>query len=158
MNIRTLPDSQLQAWTPTPPQMPLLKIGELADQTGIAVGTIRYYEGLGLIAPDHRSQSGYRYYTQSAIQRLQFIKKAQLLQFSLTEIQQILSTRHRGDPACPVVKDLLDRKIVELEIQLQRMAILKLELETYRDRWVDRPFDNPQGKELCSLIEEVATH
>ncbi|MES1024806.1 heavy metal-responsive transcriptional regulator [Gloeocapsa sp. BRSZ] len=136
----------------------LLKIGELAEQSDVAVGTIRYYETLGLIEPTHRSESGYRYYTTDAIKRVQFIKKAQSLQFSLSEIQQILGVRHQGDPACPLVRDLLNRKIAELDAQLDRIKTLKVELEIYRDRWADRPFDDPYSQELCSMIEEVAEH
>ncbi|PSB13360.1 heavy metal-responsive transcriptional regulator [filamentous cyanobacterium CCP1] len=136
----------------------LLKIGELAEQTDVAVGTIRYYETLELIEPTHRSESGYRYYTADAVKRVQFIKKAQSLQFSLSEIQQILGVRHQGDPACPLVRDLLDRKIAELDVQLDRIKMLKVELEAYRDRWTDRPLDDPDSQELCSLIEEVAEH
>jgi DNA-binding transcriptional MerR regulator len=136
----------------------LLKIGELAEQTDVAVGTIRYYETLELIEPIHRSESGYRYYTADAVKRVQFIKKAQFLQFSLSEIQQILGVRHQGAPACPLVRDLLNRKIAELDAQLDRIKMLKVELEAYRDRWSDRPLDNPASQELCSLIEEVAGH
>ncbi len=136
----------------------LLKIGELAEQTDVAVGTIRYYETLELIEPTHRSESGYRYYAPDAVRRVQFIKKAQSLQFSLSEIQQILGVRHQGAPACPLVRDLLNRKIAELDAQLDRIKMLKVELEAYRDRWSDRPLDNPASQELCSLIEEVAGH
>ena len=53
----------------------LLKIGELAEQTKVAVATIRYYETLGLVEPAHRSESGYRYYTSDPINRVQFIKR-----------------------------------------------------------------------------------
>lgn len=133
----------------------LLKIGELAEQADVAVGTIRYYESLGLVEPVRRSESGYRYYAIDAVKRVQFIRKAQSLQFSLSEIQQILGVRRQGDPACPLVRNLLNQKIAELEEQLHRMATLKTELEAYRDRWVDKPLDDPCGQELCSLIEEV---
>jgi DNA-binding transcriptional MerR regulator len=134
----------------------LLKIGELAAQTQVAVATIRYYETLGLLAPTTRADSGYRYYDDEAVQRLQFIKKAQSLQFSLSEIQQILKVRYQGCPACPVVRELLDRKIDHLNEQICLMQSLKGELETYRTRWADRPLDDPDSRELCSLIEEVA--
>ena len=134
----------------------LLKIGELAEQTGVAVGTIRYYETLGLLVPVQRRESGYRSYDNKAIERLRFIKKAQSLQFSLLEIQQVLGVRSQGDPACPLVRDLLKQKIAHLEEQIYRMKTLKQELEAYRERWADRPLDNPCSKELCSLIEEVA--
>lgn len=134
----------------------LLKIGELADQAEVAVGTIRYYESLGLLEPAQWSESGYRYYTPDTIERVQFIKKAQSLQFSLAEIQQILGVRRQGDPACPLVRDLLNQKIAELEEHIDRMTVLKRDLEVYRDRWSDRPLDDPCSQELCSLIEEVA--
>lgn len=92
----------------------LLKIGELAEQTSVAVGTIRYYESLGLVEPVHRSESGYRYYAIGAVKRVQFIRKAQSLQFSLSEIQQVLGVRGQGDPACFLVRSLLDQKIAEV--------------------------------------------
>lgn len=137
------------------PQLKLLRIGELAEQTDIAVGTIRYYESLGLLEPAQRSKSGYRYYTVDAIKRVQFIKKAQLLHFSLSDIQQILNVRSQGVHACPLVRDLLNRKISDLDEQLHRISTLKTELEAYRNRWADRPLDDPCSQELCSMIEEV---
>ena len=136
----------------------LLKIGELAEQTKVAVATIRYYETLGLVEPAHRSESGYRYYTGDTINRVQFIKKAQSLQFSLAEIQQVLGVRRQGNPACPLVRDLLNQKIAQIEEQLYRMKSLKAQLEAYRNHWTDRPLDDPCSQELCSLIEEVAEH
>lgn len=139
-------------------QNKLLKIGQLALQADVAVGTIRYYETLGLLSPAFRSESGYRYYNSEAIERLQFIKKAQSLQFSLSEIQQVLEVRHQGNPACPLVRDLLNQKIADLKEQIYQMTMLKKELEVYRNRWTDKPLDDPCSKELCSLIEEVACH
>lgn len=137
-------------------QVKLLKIGELAEQADVAVGTIRYYESLGLVEPVHRSESGYRYYATNAVKRVQFIRKAQSLQFSLSEIQQILGVRRQGDPACPLVRSVLNQKIADLEQQLYQITTLKTELEAYRDCWADRPLDDPYNQELCSMIEEVA--
>ncbi|WP_337884447.1 heavy metal-responsive transcriptional regulator [Fischerella thermalis] len=134
----------------------LLKIGELAQQTDVAVGTIRYYETLGLLEPVYRSESGYRYYDSDAIKRVKFIKKAQSLQFSLSEIQQVLGVRDRGNPACPLVRDLLNQKIAHLENQIYQMQTLKAELEAYREQWEDKPLDDPYSQKLCSLIEQVA--
>ena len=133
----------------------LLKIGELAKQTGVAVGTLRYYESLGLLEPALRSSSGYRYYTADAARQVQFIKKAQRLNFSLQEIQQILSSRRQGITACPLVQDLLSRKIHFLEEEIQRMSAFKAELEAYKKLWTNRALDNPDGEQLCSLIEGV---
>jgi DNA-binding transcriptional MerR regulator len=137
-------------------QTHLLKIGQVAEQTGVAVGTLRYYENLGLLAPDQRSESGYRYYTPEAVRQVRFIKKAQTLQFSLADIQKILGVRHQGQTACPLVRDLLQQKISELNTHIQQMQHLKAQLEDYQTRWASYPDDPPHHAELCSLIEEVA--
>lgn len=134
----------------------LLKIGEVAKQTDVGVGTIRYYESLGLIAPVERNDNGYRYYDEESVERLQFIRKAQSLQFSLAEIHQILGVRAHGSPVCSLVRDLLKQKIADLEEQIERMNEMKRELETYQSRWESRPLDNPCSQEVCSMIEEVA--
>lgn len=137
-------------------QKKLLKIGEVAKQTDVGVSTIRYYESLGLLAPVERNDNGYRYYDEESVERLQFIRKAQSLQFSLTEIHQVLGVRAHGSPVCPLVRDLLKQKIANLEEQIERMNEMKQELETYRSRWQSRPLDNPCSQEVCSMIEEVA--
>ena len=134
----------------------LLKIGKLAKQTGVAVGTLRYYESLGLLEPALRSSSGYRYYTADAARQVQFIKKAQRLNFSLQEIQQILVSHRQGVAVCPLVQDLLSRKIHFIEEEIQRMSTFKAELETYKKFcWTTRASDHPDSEELCSLIEGV---
>ncbi len=137
-------------------QNKLLKIGDLAEKADVAVGTIRYYETLGLLEPLYRSESGYRYYDLDAIKRVKFIKKAQSLQFSLSEIQQVLGICERGSPACPLVRNLLNQKIAALEDKIYQMQALKVELEAYREQWADKPLDAPRSRELCSLIEQVA--
>ncbi|BAU15779.1 MerR family transcriptional regulator (plasmid) [Leptolyngbya sp. NIES-3755] len=134
----------------------LIKIGELAAQTGVSVPTIRYYESLGLLNCAQRSESGYRYYDRESVKQLIFIKKAQSLQFSLSEIQQLLGVRRQGSPACPMVKGLLKRKIADLEKQIRVMTNLKQELEAYQAEWNDRPIDELHNQQLCSLIEEVS--
>lgn len=134
----------------------LLKIGEVAKQTDVGISTIRYYESLGLIVPVERNDNGYRYYDAESVERLQFIRKAQSLQFSLAEIHQVLGVRAHGSPVCPLVRDLLKQKIANLAEQIERMKEMKQELETYQSRWESRPLDDPCGKEVCSMIEEVA--
>ena len=137
-------------------QEKMLKIGELAKQTGVSVGTLRYYESLGLIEPSQRSESGYRYYAETAIQIIQFIKKAQTLQFSLIEIKQVLTICEQGNPACLAVKSLLNEKIYQVDIQIQHLHEFKSELEQYRERWAERSLDQPNSSKLCSLIDEVS--
>jgi DNA-binding transcriptional MerR regulator len=132
-----------------------LKIGDLAKQTDVSVGSLRYYETLGLITPTQRGDNGYRYYTNAAVSQVQFIKKAQALGFSLDEIRQILAVRHGGQPPCALVQELLHQKIIHLQAQIEKMSLFKTELETYRQEWSVMPPTEKSG-EICPLIAQVS--
>ncbi len=135
-----------------------LKIGELAKQTGLAVGTLRYYSDLGLLQPVQRGDNGYRYYSQSASQQVEFIKKAQTLGFTLEEIKQILDVRDRGEQPCSLVQSLLNNKIEQLQIKIKQMTLFKAELEEYRTAWTKNPYLESKSQEVCPLISSVSLH
>ena len=135
-----------------------LKIGELAKQTGLTVGTLRYYSDIGLLQPVHRADNGYRYYAQNASEQVQFIKKAQALGFTLEEIKQILDVRNGGEIPCDLVQSLLDSKIEKLAIQIEQMTLFKGELEEYRAIWTNQPESNLKQEEVCPLIASVHLH
>lgn len=132
-----------------------LKIGALAKQTGLAVGTLRYYSDLGLLQPVRR-ENGYRYYSQDASKQVEFIKKAQAIGFSLEEIKKILDVRDRGEQPCNLVRDLLDNKIAQLEIQIKKTILFKQELQAYRQSWVDNPNLQLDSQEVCPLISSIS--
>ena len=121
----------------------MLKIGDLKERTGVKVSTLRYYESLGLLQPALRSDSGYRYFHDNAVQRVLFIKKAQTLNFSLTEIQEIFNSHNRGIAVCSIVKDLIDYKISHLDTEIQKLLESKHRLESHRKRWSTYPEDLP---------------
>ncbi|HHP7231935.1 MAG TPA: heavy metal-responsive transcriptional regulator [Xenococcaceae cyanobacterium] len=133
-----------------------LKIGELAKQTGLAVGTLRYYSDLGLLQPVQRGDNGYRYYSLNASHQVDFIKKAQTLGFTLEEIKQILDVRDRGEKPCSLVQSLLDNKIKQLELQIKQMIWFKAELEEYRTAWKNNPHPESNPQEVCPLISTVS--
>ncbi|MFM2430570.1 MAG: hypothetical protein RLZZ511_1783 [Cyanobacteriota bacterium] len=132
---------------------PLLKVGELSKRTQVTVGTLRYYESLGLLVPAQRAKSGYRYYATAAIEQVQFIQKAQTVGFSLPEIQRLMGVRVPGALRRLVLHELLDQKILSLGSEIQRLSQFKLALEDYQAQVaIDAsPDDYCQG--LCELIE-----
>lgn len=131
-----------------------LKIGEVAKQTGLAVGALRYYESLGLLSSE-RGDNGYRYYSPEAVHQIQFIKKAQAIGFSLEEIGDVLTLHEKGDTPCGLVQSLLQEKINQLEAQIQQMTEFKSELEEYRDQWASSE-PQPEPGDICPLIETVS--
>lgn len=135
-----------------------LKIGELAQQTGLTVGALRYYSDIGLLQPAHRGDNGYRYYAKNASEQVEFIKKAQILGFTLEEIKQILDVRNGGKVPCDLVQSLLENKIEQLATQIKQMTLFKAELEEYRASWVNKPESNLKQQEVCPLIASVSLH
>ncbi len=73
-----------------------MTIGKLAEQCGIGVETVRYYERRGLIAEPERTESGYRRYPREAVDRIRFIVSAKELGFTLNEISELLSISTEG--------------------------------------------------------------
>ena len=69
----------------------MLKIGELAKQTGVTRDTLRFYEKHDLVTPSSRNEAGYRLYSADDVQRVHFILSAKKVGFTLKEIHQLLS-------------------------------------------------------------------
>jgi MerR family mercuric resistance operon transcriptional regulator len=109
----------------------MLKIGQLAKKTNVNIETIRYYERRALIPKPYRRKSGYREYSEETVKRIQFIKHAKELGFSLKEIHELLYLRLDPKTPCSEVKKKAEIKIADIEekvITLQRMkkALVKL--------------------------------
>lgn len=67
-----------------------IRIGVLAEKTGATVETIRYYEKEGLLPEPFRSQSNYRLYNDSHVERLNFILRCRTLDMTLEEVRTLL--------------------------------------------------------------------
>lgn len=109
-----------------------LTIGKLSRETGVGVETLRYYERRGLVEPAQRTGSGYRLYGPEAARRLRFIRRAQALGFSLSEIAELLALSDRPAETAAEVKRLTQDKISDIENRirdLQRMKQALAELE-----------------------------
>jgi DNA-binding transcriptional MerR regulator len=107
-----------------------LRIGELSRQAGVTDQTVRYYERLGLIRPERRTDSGYRLYGDAELGRLLFIRRARGIGMSLEEIQSLLPVAEQGEcgPLRQEVLGLLERKIAESRSRLEELERLKNEL------------------------------
>lgn len=105
-----------------------MRIGELAERSGVSTKTIRYYEDIGLVPPAARLASGYRDYQPSMLDRLAFIRAAQALGLSLGEIRGIVALRDDGQTPCGHVLDLLRTRSAELDRRIAELRALRGEL------------------------------
>ncbi len=95
-------------------------IGTLAKRAGVGIDTVRYYERSGLLAPSQRLASGYRRYTPLELARLRFIRRAQALGFTLSEVRELLALSAKRDVArvkrsAEAKLQDVDRKILALQ-------------------------------------------
>jgi DNA-binding transcriptional MerR regulator len=99
------------------------RIGEIADQTGVSVETLRYYEKRRLLNAPPRTEGGFRRYSDAAVQQVRFIKQAQALGLTLADVQQLLASRQRRShlPTCRKVRDLLTRRIEDIDARIKEL-------------------------------------
>ncbi|HVA05986.1 MAG TPA: heavy metal-responsive transcriptional regulator [Acidimicrobiales bacterium] len=105
-----------------------MKIGELADESGFAAKTIRYYEQIGLLPPPEREANGYRSYSTNALQRLRFVQHAQSAGLTLREIGQVLAIRTEGRAPCVHVRYLLHHHLAQIDARLAELRATRREL------------------------------
>lgn len=108
---------------------PTHKIGDVASMTGVSVDTLRYYEKIGLLKNIYRSEGGVRLYSDRDISQLNFIKRAQRMNFSLDEIRELLEMRMDPQQACTEVRELTAKKLADVEHHLAELSTLKTELQ-----------------------------
>ena len=147
MRMKALRDEEVADQTQNPH---LLKIGEVARQTGIGIETLRFYEKSGLLEKPARTQSGYRMYSSDVLDRLGFIRQAQVLGFSLDEIKKVIDDARKGHSPCDEVREIVRKRLEELDQRMREMARYRKELDETLEEW-DRVGRAPGH--ICGLIE-----
>lgn len=101
-----------------------MRIGEAAEQAGVNIQTLRYYERRGLLPRSPRRESGYRDVPLETVRVVRFIKRAQELGFSLEEVDDLLRLRRDRGKSRRQVRTLAEHRLAQVDeklAQLQRM-------------------------------------
>jgi len=116
-----------------------LKIGELANQTGLSIKTIRYYESRGLLEQPPRTEAGYRLYGPEEVARLRFVQRAKLLGLTLEEIRELveLAARCNEGEIVPRLEEVLEAKLEATERKMAELSAFRQNLLHYRERTED---------------------
>lgn len=101
-----------------------MRIGEVADQAGVNVQTLRYYERRGLLREPERRPSGYRAYGEEAVRIVCFIKRAQELGFTLTDVEDLLRLTVDG-ARCEDVQEIASAKLADLDAKVAALTAMR---------------------------------
>jgi MerR family mercuric resistance operon transcriptional regulator len=126
-----------------------LTIGRLANEAGVNVETIRYYQRRGLMPEPARPNQGHRRYGGDAVKRVRFIKRAQVLGFTLEEVGSLLALDEAR--ACAKTRDLAARKLQVIEDKLADLKAMRNALTALM-----RQCDSGATRGTCPIIHALA--
>src|SRR5919206_2161543 len=127
-----------------------LKIGEVSRLSGVGIEALRFYEKQGLLGRPARKESGYRLYGAEVLERLDFIKRAQVLGFSLAEISRIITHKQAGESPCAEVRDVVRARLAEIDERIRQMRRYRKELAAALDEWEQA---GDREGHICGLVE-----
>jgi MerR family copper efflux transcriptional regulator len=127
-----------------------MNIGQAAQDSGVSAKMIRHYEGVSLLPPASRTDSGYRQYGDNDVHTLRFIRRSRDLGFSIDQIRELLGLWQDRRRPSRQVKALAKAHIQELDHKLVELQAMKSALEhlVHCCTGDDRP--------ECPIIETLA--
>lgn len=128
----------------------LHNIGEASALAGVSAKMIRHYESIGLIPEAARTFAGYRLYSDADVHRLQFIKRARTLGFSIRQIEALLSLWDDRSRASADVKRLAKAHAAELAQRIEEMQAMQRTLETLARRC------HGDNRPDCPILDDLA--
>jgi len=108
----------------------LLTIGQVAREAQVNVQTLCYYERRKIVVPSARRESGYRLYDRSAVNTVQFIKRAQQLGFSLEDIQDLLGLKAGRPAQCAKVRSKAESALGQIESRISQLESMRRALKS----------------------------
>jgi DNA-binding transcriptional MerR regulator len=132
-----------------------LTSGELAGLAGVSRDTLRHYERKGVLPRPLRSHNAYRQYPPEALQRVQLVRRALSVGFTLDELAKVLKVRDAGGAPCEAVRRLAAQKLLNVQDQLRELTRLRDDLQETIKEWDTRLARRAGGKR-ANLLESLS--
>lgn len=132
-----------------------MNVKQFAARFSISSDTVRYYTRIGYLTPKKNKNNGYREYLDKDKNRLKFILAARQLEFSVEDIGLILDEASKGRSACPLVREIIEKRLKETEIRFLQTVELRKKMVKASKKWETQPNREPTGSEVCHLIENL---
>lgn len=125
-------------------------IGKLAEEVGVSVETIRFYERRGLIEQPVRMDGRYRVYSDQVLAHVRYIKIAQALGFSLSDVEKLRGEMTNKGSFCSAVERTVTQKLSAIDEELRTLSRLKQDLLSFQSRCSQR------SSKDCPLYDELS--
>ncbi len=134
-----------------------LQIGQVAQQTGLSVDAIRFYEKEKLLPKAVRSPGGFRLYGNHHIEQLHFIQRAQTIGFSLGEIRELILIQGDQVETCSHVRDLIQQKLATVQQKMTELARIEGQLKEALQKCNRQLRKTPALHDRCPVLEIIAS-
>lgn len=129
----------------------MLTIGTIARRAGVRTSAIRYYEAQGLLRPADRLTNGYRIYGEDAVGVLRFVRRAQALGVTLTEVRKLLDLSRQGQQPCAQVRELARHHLHDVDLKIRELQLLRKQLQML----LQSRSRQSRKSAICPLIEKA---
>ncbi|MGH3675513.1 MAG: MerR family transcriptional regulator [Mycobacterium sp.] len=129
-----------------------MRTSEVAAQAHVNTQTLRYYERRGLLPEPERTKSGYRAYTADTVRVVRFVKRAQQLGFTLSDIEELLHLADGGPDACEEARTMARARIADLQQRIEELAGMRDALARLIDTC-----DQPRTERMCPILRDIET-
>jgi DNA-binding transcriptional MerR regulator len=138
----------------------LLRIGEIASETGTTLRTLHYYEELGLLEPARRTKGGFRLYQPAQVEEVRYIQRLRDLGLELAQIKDFLNAKRTDDQQRPAhhLRSTVERELRRTQSLLFRYSRLRDELDAILDilrECDDRHCPRTPGGASCPRCEVI---
>ncbi|SRR5437899_865489 len=134
-----------------------LQIGQVAQQTGLTVDAIRFYEKEKLLPKALRSTGGFRLYGSDHIEQLRFIQKAQTIGFSLGEIRELILIQDDQVETCSHVRDLIRQKLATVQQKMNELAQIEGQLKEALQKCNRQLRKTSARHDRCPVLDLIAS-
>jgi DNA-binding transcriptional MerR regulator len=131
-----------------------VRIGRAAEQSGVGIDAIRYYERLGLLSAAPRTPGGFRLYSPVQIEQLRAIRRAQALGLALREIRELVNPDvSPGREHCRAVRQILGRRLQDIDARVEELQRLRRRLAQASER-CDQTLRRADAQ-ACPIVDEL---
>jgi DNA-binding transcriptional MerR regulator len=126
-------------------------IGQLAQEVGVAVDTVRYYERIGLLERPQRQRTGWRRYPPEALIRLQYIRHGRAVGFTLRQLARLLALANQGPPHfCTAFDTVVNEKIRAIDEAVAQLDAMRAQLVGFSQACQQRRLEG-----RCPILENL---